>query len=194
LLVSVTDPVALPTPDGANVMVSVAVCDGFKVAGVVKPLTEYPAPLAATAEIVTAAVPVLLITTDWPVLLPVATAPKPTLDGLAVRCPVAAADPVPVNGTLSVGLVGSLLVIVMLPVAAPAAVGANVTATWADCPALIVFGVVNPLIVNAEPVTAIADTVRSADPVLLRDKFVLVVCPVETVPNPIEVGETDNCG
>ena len=102
--------------------------------------------------------------------------------------------PVPVKGTLSVGFVGSLLTIEMLPLTAPVAVGENVTVTCADCPALMVFGVVIPLIPKALPVTVIIDTVRSADPALFNTRFAELFCPFDTVPKSMEDGATDNCG
>ena len=187
-LVTVTEPVALPVTVGANFMLSVAVCEGFRVAGVVTPLTEYPVPLTATVEILTAAFPVLVRTTDCVVLLPVATDPKLILVELALNWPVAAADPVPVNGTLSDGFVGSLLVMVTLPVTAPAVVGENVTIACADCPALMVAGVAMPLMPNSEPVNVIIETVKSPDPELPITRFALPFCPFETVPKLIDVG------
>jgi len=128
----VTEPVTLPAAEGANVIVSVTASAGFSVAGAVKPLTEYPVPLTVTAEMPTTAFPVLVMTTCWLVLLPVATVPKLMLAGLALNCPVAAVDPVPVSGMLSVGLLGSLLVMAILPLAAPATVGEKVTTACTD--------------------------------------------------------------
>lgn len=61
MLVIVIEPVALPVAEGANLTVSVAISDGFKVAGAVKPLTENPVPLAVTAEISTDALPLLVM-------------------------------------------------------------------------------------------------------------------------------------
>ena len=132
MLVSVTEPVTLPAAEGATVTVSVTASAGFSVAGAVKPLTEYPVPLAVIAEIFAAAFPVLVITTCWLVLLPVATVPKLMLAGLALNCPVAEEVPVPVSGILSVGLLGSLLVMAILPLAVPATVGEKVTTACAD--------------------------------------------------------------
>ena len=194
LLVTVTEPGALPAADGANATVSVAVSKGFSVAGALKPVTEYPVPLAVTAETFTAAFPVLVIATCLLVLLPVATVPKLTLAGLALNCPMAAADPVPVSGTLSVGLLGSLLVMVTLPLAVPADVGEKVTVACTDWPALIVTGVAIPVIPNSLPVRVIRDTVKGADPVLLSTRLAFPVCPLEIVPNPIDAGDADNCG
>jgi hypothetical protein len=194
LLVTVTEPVTLPAAEGANVTMRVAASDGFSVTGAVKPLTEYPAPLAVIAEMVAAAFPVLVITTCCLALVPVATVPKFRLVVLALNCPVATAVPVPVSGMFRVGLLGSLLVMAILPLAAPATVGEKVTTACTDCPALIVFGVVIPLIPNSLPVNVIRETVKSADPVLLRVRLALPLSPLESVPKLIEVGDTDNCG
>ena len=102
--------------------------------------------------------------------------------------------PVPVKGTLNVGFVGSLLTIEMLPLTAPLVAGENVAVTWADCPALMVFGVVIPLIPKALPLTVIMDTVRSADPTLFSVRLAVLFSPFDKVPKSIEAGETDNCG
>jgi hypothetical protein len=76
LLVTETDPVTLPAAVGANVTDNVAVADGFRVAGTVTPLTEIPVPVAATAEMLTAAVPELVNTTCFTEFAPVFTFPK----------------------------------------------------------------------------------------------------------------------
>ena len=102
--------------------------------------------------------------------------------------------PVPVKGILSVGFVGSLLTIEMLPLTAPLVGGENVTVTCADCPALMVLGVVIPPIPNALPLTVIMDTVRSADPTLFRVRLAVPFSPFDNVPKSIEAGVTDNCG
>ena len=49
-LVTVIVPTALPAAVGANFTLNVAVCEGFKVAGVVKPVTLNPVPAATTLE------------------------------------------------------------------------------------------------------------------------------------------------
>ncbi len=102
--------------------------------------------------------------------------------------------PCPVKGTASVGFVGSLLTTERLPLVAPAVVGENVTATGADCPALMIFGVVIPLIPKALPVTVIMDTVRSPEPALFSSRFAVPFRPFDTVPKSMAAGVTDNCG
>ena len=100
----------------------------------------------------------------------------------------------PLNGTLTVGLFGSLLVMVILPVAPAAVVGVNVTTACTDWPALIVEGVVTPLIPKSDPLTVIIETVRFALPAFDRTRFELPLVPTEIVPKSIELGLTDNCG
>jgi hypothetical protein len=116
-------------------------------------------------------------------LLPTDTLPKLREVGLSRSCPEAAVDPVPSNVTVMVGFVGSLLVMVKLPVTAPAAVGLKVRDTGADWPALIVLGVVIPVAPNSAPVMAITDMVRSEPPVFEIVRFALPVEPTLTVPN-----------
>ena len=127
-------------------------------------------------------------------LVPTPTVPKLILAGDAVSCPVAVEVPVPVSATVTVGLFGSLLTILILPVALPVVVGAKVTTAWADCPALIVAGVVMPLIENSEPVSVTMDTVRSAVPLFVSVRFDVAFKPSDRVPKLILVGLTANCG
>ena len=78
-----------------NPSVRVAVWPGLRVAGAVIPVALNAEPETETAEMVTGAVPVELIVTDWVVLCPVCTLPKLTLALLA----------------LSVGVVGTVVVV-----------------------------------------------------------------------------------
>lgn len=126
------DPVILPAAAGANDTVSVTLCDGLSVVGVVTPLVVRPAPAVVTVEILTAAFPVFVKRICFSADVPVATVPKLRLVEFALNWPVAAEVPVPLRGTLIVGFVGSLLVMLKLPVALPAALGVKVTTTWAD--------------------------------------------------------------
>ena len=115
-------------------------------------------------------------------MLPAETFEKLKLVGFAVNCPAGVVEPVPVSETVVVGFVGSLLVIVMLPGTAPAAVGVKVTDTGTDCPALIVFGVATPLIPNSAPLKVITETVRSDEPLFPMEKVDVPFDPIVTVP------------
>jgi len=79
------------------------------------------------------------------------TLPKLRLAGLAPSVP--GVTPVPDNGMVSVGF-DALDVMVALPMALPADDGANETLKVALCPAVSVTGVVIPLKLNPEPLTA----------------------------------------
>jgi hypothetical protein len=92
--------------------------------GRVNPLMEKPVPLTVAAEMVTVDPPVLVRVSERFVLLPTCRLPKARLVGLAVSVPWA--TPVPESAMLRLGF-DPLEVRVTLPVAAPAAVGANFT-------------------------------------------------------------------
>ena len=86
-------------------------------------MTLKPVPVAVMAEIVALAFPELVsVTVCWP-LLPTETLPNDTLAGLAPSVALVA-TPVPVRVRVC-GELGALSVKLMLPCAAPAAVGAN---------------------------------------------------------------------
>jgi len=86
-----------------------------------------PLPLTTSCEMVKVAVPLLESCMLWLFVKPITTSPKLALEGVIVRAGPAAAEPVPLSGTLIDGFVGSLLAITIVPVAEPAAVGENVT-------------------------------------------------------------------
>jgi hypothetical protein len=82
-----------------------------------------PDPLAVAEEIVALALPVLVTVTVWLPVLPTDTLPKETLAGAALSVELVA-TPVPESARVC-GEFGALSVKAMLPVEAPAAVGAN---------------------------------------------------------------------
>jgi hypothetical protein len=92
--------------------------------------------------------PVLVTVSDRDCLLPTVTLPKLRLDGLGDKSP--GEIPVPDNAMLRVGL-EALEVMVMLPLALAAEVGANETLKVVLWPAVRVSGVEIPLRVNPLP-------------------------------------------
>ena len=85
----------------------------------------------------TAAFPVLeSVTVVGELVLPAATLPKLTLEGLALSVPCV---PVPLRAIVA-GDPGALLVIEILPEALPADVGANATVNARFAPALMLIG------------------------------------------------------
>jgi hypothetical protein len=153
LFVTVKLPVVVPTVVGANLAVSATLCEGASVRGVVAPLMEIPLPLAAICDMVTLEFPVFESCTVCVAELPAFTFPKLTLVGESAMV-YAAATPVPFNATVAVGFCASL-VIDIAPLIAPAATGANFASNATDCPAEIVTGAANPLMLNPPPVTPI---------------------------------------
>jgi hypothetical protein len=114
-------PVALPAVVGENFAVNDVLCPAFSVIGVVRPVMLNPAPDAVPDEIATLAVPEFVRVTLTEPLAPTSRPPKLMLPGFAVRFPC---TPVPLSAIDTVGLL-AVLVIRMLPEAAPTVVGAN---------------------------------------------------------------------
>jgi hypothetical protein len=138
--------------------------------------------------------PVFVSVINWLALPLVETFPKFTLAGLALSCPTAVEDPVPAKLTTAEGVVGSLLVIVRLPDTAPASVGLNVKVTGAFCPALMVLGVVMPLIPKSAPESVRREIVKSAVPAFEMVRLELPVEPTETLPKLTAVVLKLSCG
>ena len=117
-----------------------------------------PAPLSAIWETVTFAFPVLVTVTVCVDVEPVFTLPKERLVLLNESVCVAA-TPVPLSRMTDVAGV-ALLTTFTLPLADPAAVGANCTLKLADCPALSERGKDSALVVKPLPVTLTCVIVR----------------------------------
>ena len=122
-LVIVTVPVALPAVVGENITASAALADGLTTAGGVTLPTLKPFPTTLILMMFTGAFPVLLKIIFCEAWFPVPTLPRLRLDEFALSCPVALVVPVPLSATVNVGFVGSLLVMLKLPVDALTAVG-----------------------------------------------------------------------
>jgi hypothetical protein len=147
--VTATLPLTAPATVGANETLKVALCPEVRVTGVVMPVRLKPEPLAATCEIVTLPLPVLVTVSERVCLLPTATLPKLRLVGFEVSVPETAA-PVPESGMFNVGF-DAFEVTATLPLTAPAAVGANETLKVALCPEVSVTGAVIPVRLNPAP-------------------------------------------
>jgi hypothetical protein len=179
LLAIEIDPEAAPVAVGANFTPNVTLCPAASVCGVVRPVVLNAAPETVAELMFTFAVPPFVSVTFTVLLLPVSWLPKFTLPGFAVRLP---SVPVPVSG---IEMFESVAVLVTLidPVAAPAAVGANCAVKEALCPAAIVNGTVKPVTLKPAPLAAIWLTVVLAVPEFVK---VTVCCPLletATLPN-----------
>jgi hypothetical protein len=142
-------PLTAPVDVGVNVALKVALWPAASVTGAVIPLIVKPVPLIATWEMVTLDPPVFVTVSGSELLFPTSTPPKLRMVGLDANAP--GATPVPLTGMVRVGL-EAFDVIVMLPLAAAAAVGAKLTLKLELCPAASVTGAVTPLKLNPVPV------------------------------------------
>src|SRR6201987_6367780 len=117
-------PVAFPAVVGAKVAAKVTLAPGL-IDCAPNPLKPKPAPEAVAPVIFTTAFPVLVRVTFCEELLPTEIFPNGTFVGLIVKpgCDCVAE---PLSGIAS-GEPGALLIMETLPLAAPAAVGANFT-------------------------------------------------------------------
>jgi hypothetical protein len=132
LLLIVSCPVAAPAAVGRNCSCSVTDWLGLSVTGKLPATMLKPVPAIEAEFTVTAEVP-----DDVSVTEPVAeeftvTLPKLRVEALSVNCGLAAAVPVPVRATVAVLPLAELLLMVSLPVAAPAAVGRNFSCKVTD--------------------------------------------------------------
>lgn len=125
--------------------------------------------------------------------LPTVTLPKERLVGFNVSFPTAAVVPEPERPIVA-GDAGSLLVIETLPESLPVEVGANVVVNVADCPALIVNGVVTPETPNEAPLTVITLILRSEPPELVSVTSEESFVPVVTKPKLTLRGLALSCG
>jgi hypothetical protein len=171
-------PLALAAVVGANWALNVVLSPAPNVSGALSPLILIPAPDAVAPVIVTLAVPAFVNVIDWVPLLPTATDPKFTLEGLALSWPCI---PVPVNAIVA-GEPGALLTIEMPPVAAPAEAGVKMAENDALLPALIVIGMLAPLMLNPVPDGDAAVTVKLAAPTFVSVTVCVPLLPTDTLP------------
>ena len=98
----------------------------------------------------------------------------------------------PVKGMVS-GECSASVVIVTLPDALPAVVGANTALSVTVAAAFNVSGVVIPFTLKPVPVTAIIEIGTDVDPVLLKMMAFVLLLPVLTLPKLTAAGFACNC-
>lgn len=183
-------PLALPAATGVNLALNVVLSPPPSVSGVLNPLMLRPVPDTVALDIVTLAVPEFVNVTDWVPLLPTATDPKFTLEGLAATWPCTP-DP---DNAIDAGEPGALLTIEMLPVAAPAEVGLKMAENDALPPALMVIGTLAPLMLNPVPEGDALVTVNAPVPALVSVTVCVPLLPTETFPKATLAGLIVSCG
>jgi len=192
LLATVMEPAALPVADGVNVTFRAALCPCAKVVLAPTPVTENPAPLAATLEIVTLVFPVFVRVTPSELLLPTRTLPKSTV---LVFADSEAVDAMPLPlAVIDNGEFGALLTSAIEPAAFPAELGANTMLKVALCPAAIFMGTVSPAVLNPAPDTLALEIVAVPVPAFCS----VIVCellePIATAEKLALAGTADSCG
>ena len=171
-------PLAAPVALGANRTVKDVLCPAFSVTGNVSPLKLNPVPLADAAETVSALPPVLVNVSERLLLLPTCTLPNERLVGFADTVP--GVTPVPDRGMLRLGF-DPVEVMLMSPLATPAAMGANRAVNVVLCPAFNVIGTARPLRLKPLPAAVAAEMVRAVPPEFVsvpESDFELPVCTV----------------
>lgn len=172
-------PVAAPATVGENFAAKDVLCPAARVAGTDRPVMANPLPDALPCEMVMLAVPEFVNVTFTDPLAPSSKLPKLMLAGFAVRFPC---TPVPVSGTVTVELL-ALLVIVMLPEALPAVVGANCAMKLVLWLAASVNGAEIPAAVKPLPLALTAEIVALALPLFVSVMVCCPLLPTATFPN-----------
>src|ERR1700728_221877 len=149
-------PVVLPPVVGANVTVKVVFAPALTDFGAVR-LVVKPVPESVAAVMFRVVLPVFVSVTVWLELLPTATLPKATGDGLIVMvdCEVV---PAPLRSMVTVDGV-PFVASCMDPLTAPAAVGGNTALNVKFPPAAMVDDVVSPAMLIPVPATVIFENV-----------------------------------
>jgi hypothetical protein len=180
LLLIVTLPVTLPEAVGLNPTVKLDVCAAASVSGSEIPLSLKPVPLTVALEIVRPAVPVFFICTVCEFVVPFATVPKLTLDGVVATVPAAIA-PVPFTEYCALPF-EALLVNNRYPEDRPVLVGVNFTDIVMNAPAVIVCGSVNPLLLKPAACTDSPEMFTGAEPVFFTVSVMVLLEPTFTDP------------
>lgn len=169
-------PVRLPGEVGANAALNVMLLPGVSVCAT-KPVTLNPVPVTLSEEITRFAVPVFSRVIGCVAVVPSATLPKVTLEGVT---DIPACVPVPLKG-IAVGELGASLTTEMLPDTAAVDVGVNVALNVMVLPAARVCAE-KPVTANPVPVTLSDETVKLDVPVFFRVITWVAVVPSATLP------------
>lgn len=172
-------PVALPEAVGENLAVNEVLCPATNVCGAARPVMLNPVPAALACEIATLAVPEFVRVTLTDPLAPTSRLPKLILVGFAVRLPC---TPVPLRAIDAVGLL-AVLVIRMLPAAAPTVVGANCALKLVLWFAASVNGTDRPVALKPVPVALTAEMVALVFPLFVKVIVCGLLLPSDTLPN-----------
>jgi hypothetical protein len=143
---------------------------------------------------VTGEVPVEVSVNDWVVAVFTVTLPKLRLAALIANCGLGAAVLVPLKATTAVLPLDELLLTVICPLAAPAAVGRYCTCNVIDCVGFRVTGKLPPTIAKPVPVIAAELTVTGEVPVEVSVNDCVVAVFIVTLPKLRLAALIVNCG
>lgn len=186
LLLTVRVAFTVPEVVGLNVTLNAELEPAGIVTGSVSPPMLNTAESFVAAEVTVTLPPLALSVPDALALLPTTALPRFIALGVIVSDP-AGDTPVPESATVTVGS-DAFELILMLPLAAPAPAGFQLTFSVADCPGESESGSVRPLSENPLPFIAIDETVRPRRPEFVSFRERLCVLPVFTLPNERVVG------
>jgi hypothetical protein len=178
LLISVSDPDALPADDGVKTPLNVALFPAAIVKGAFNPEVLKPVPIKAACETVRLALPPFETVMVCELLLPTTTLPNAALDGATA---IWLCVPVPFNA-IAIGEPGALLAIEMLPPALPAEDGVKLAEKPRLWPALSVRGVDMPAMAKPVPEALADEIVTLALPVFVRVIGCNPLLPTATLP------------
>jgi hypothetical protein len=179
LLLSEAVPLNVPIAVGAKVTLKEVLWPALSVSGKLRSPSLKPVPEMLALEIVTAAVPVLVMITENTVLCPTSVLPKFSLFGLSARVIV---TPVPARRSVlseSVALPLSETV----PLKVPVVVGAKVTLKEVTWPTFSVTGRLRSLSLKAVPETLALEMVTAVAPMLKIITGRIEVWPTTVLPN-----------
>ena len=146
-------------------------------------------PVKLSEEIVTLALPEFVNVTVCEFVCPVVTLPNEIVLGEAVS-----EDDMPVPlSAIDIGEFGALLTTEMLPVELPEVVGLYEAVIVCVCPEVRVNGVVTPEMLKPVPLTFTCETVKLAEPLLVRVIVWLFVLPTFVLPKFSLFGEAPSC-
>ena len=187
---SVMEPLTGEVELGANTALNVTLEFGAIVVDVESPVKLTPVPFAANCENVSVALPLFLSVIGCEFLFPTTTFPKLTFDALA---DTNACKPTPLSEIAAAAL-SVLFPMEMAPVTAPAAVGANLTATRISFPGARVAGEDSPLAVKPAPEIVAGFMATLSVPLFVRVMFSVFDRPTGTSGKTSDPGETFSPG
>ena len=184
-------PPCVTAAGGVKVTFTVTLCPAPRVNGSAGPLIKNPLPIVWNVESVVFCERVLESTTGIVELVPIATWPNDTIEGLALKDSLL--TPVPSTPSTKVGL-EALLEKASFPPVHPIAVGVKLTLRSKLCPEAKTSGRLKVDGVNAELLIANPETVTLVASLFVTVTIKVSLCPITTAAKRRIVGEHESRG